>query len=169
MDLHGNFLLREQIIAGYLSRKLDANAADDFEAHYLFCEECFEELRATQLLMAGLGGNVIDRTRKQDVTVLRFARQAQLTAASSDLVALVENMNHPSDTKVLIDLSRVSRIDSTGLGMLMKCYAHAVRNDGALKLLNPNATIKRVLEITKIDSVIQAHDDEESALGSFMN
>jgi hypothetical protein len=58
-----------------------------------------------------------------------------------------------SDGKVLIDLNRVSRIDSAGLGMLMRC-THAVKQSGALKLLQPAQQVKKVLSLTKIDSVI---------------
>ena len=42
----------------------------------------------------------------------------------------------------MIDLSRVSRIDSWGLGVLIHCYSHAICNSGALKLLNPSAQVK---------------------------
>jgi anti-sigma B factor antagonist len=72
-----------------------------------------------------------------------------------------------NESKVLIDLSNVSRIDSTGLGMLMKCYCHAVRNRGALRLLNPNAQVKQVLNLTRIDSLMLSSDDETLALESF--
>jgi anti-sigma B factor antagonist len=69
----------------------------------------------------------------------------------------------------LIDLSEVSRIDSTGLGVLMNCYCHAVKNSGALKLLNPDAPVKRVLRITKIDAVLQSFEDESTAIASFQS
>jgi len=72
-----------------------------------------------------------------------------------------------SDTKVLIDLSKVSRIDSTGLGVLMNCYCHAVKNAGMLKLLNPDVPVRRVLSLTKIDSVLQTFEDEAAAIQSF--
>ena len=72
------------------------------------------------------------------------------------------------DPKTLnIDLSKVSRIDSAGLGMLMRCYTHAVRNAGILKLLNPTTQVKKVLSITRIDSVVPTFEDENAALKSF--
>ena len=57
-----------------------------------------------------------------------------MLAASLELTELSKAIRLESDTKVLIDLSRVSRIDSTGLGVLMDCYCHAVKNAGVLKL-----------------------------------
>ena len=61
----------------------------------------------------------------------------------------------------------VSRIDSAGLGALMACYSHAVRNRGLLKLLNPSSEVQNLLRMTKIDSLLQSFSDERNALRSF--
>ena len=168
-DFHSDPVTREVTIANYLTRKLPPGEMEEFEAHYLGCRDCYEEIRATELLLYALGQVVVDRRSADDVAIVRFSRRAELTNTSLDLSALVETIRLQKDTKVLIDLSNVSRIDSTGLGMLMNCYCHAVKNQGVLKLLNPNAQIKRALNITKIDSVLPALENEESALLSFQN
>jgi anti-sigma B factor antagonist len=167
MQLHEDPLIREQLIRNYLLKRLDAEAAESFEGHYLGCEECFEELRTTQLLIAGLSQSTLDARRLEDVLVLEFTNPAQLIRQSRALTELSKEVLQQKDTKVLIDLSRVSRIDSAGLGLLMRCYSHAVRNSGMLKLLNPNPEVQKLLELTKIDSVVESFDDERKALQSF--
>jgi anti-anti-sigma factor len=102
-----------------------------------------------------------------DVTVLKFARGTELLAESLELTELSRAIRLENDTNVLIDLSRVSRIDSTGLGVLMNCYCHAVKNAGVLKLLKPDAPVRRVLSVTKIDSLLQTFEDETTAIESF--
>ncbi len=166
-NFHGDVILREQLISRYLGHCLTAELAEEWESHYLGCNDCFEELRATDLLIRGLGEPVVERTRVNDVTVLKFARGTQLLAASLELTELSKAIRLESDTKVLIDLSKVSRIDSTGLGVLMNCYCHAVKNAGVLKLLNPEVPVRHVLSITKIDSVLQTFEDETAAIASF--
>ena len=42
---------REQIIARYLARSLDVDAVEEFEGHYLGCDECFDELRVSDRLV----------------------------------------------------------------------------------------------------------------------
>ena len=168
-DFHADPVSRELAITKYLSRKLPSSDAEELESHYLSCRDCYEEIRATELLLYALGQVVVDRTTAGDIAIVRFSRRAELTNTSLDLSALVETIRFENDTKVLIDLSNVSRIDSTGLGMLMNCYCHAVKNQGVLKLLNPNAQIKRALNVTKIDSVLPTLENEESALRSFQN
>jgi anti-sigma B factor antagonist len=166
MDFHDP-VFREQTIARYLQRRLNAELAEEWESHFLSCSDCFEELGATELLIRGLDEPLVERKRINDVTVLKFARGSQLLAASLELTELSNAIRLESDTKVLIDLSRVSRIDSTGLGVLMNCYCHAVKNAGVLKLLNPDAPVRRVLSMTKIDSVLQTFEDEAAAIESF--
>ena len=168
-DWHQDPVLREDIIRRYLYRRLTADLVEQFESHYLGCDECYEELRATQLLMRGLGERILKRSRVDDVTVLRFVENTELLAYSLELNELSNAIRLQNDTKVLIDLTRVSRIDSTGLGVLMNCYCHAVKNSGALKLLNPDAPVMRVLSVTKVDSVLQTFADEATAIASFQN
>jgi anti-anti-sigma factor len=166
-EFHGEPVLREQLIARYLKHRLAAEATEEWESHYLGCEDCFQEIRATELLIRGLGEPVVERKRVNDVTVLKFSHGTQLLAASLELTELSQAIRLESDRKVLIDLSKVSRIDSTGLGVLMNCYCHAVKNAGVLKLLNPDVPVRRVLRLTKIDSVLQTFEDETAAIESF--
>ena len=167
-EWHGDTVFREELIRKYLHRRLPADLAGRFEDHYLTCDECYNEMRATELLIRGLGEPILERKRVQDVTVLRFTQDSQLLAASLELNELANVIRLEKDTKVVIDLSKVSRIDSTGLGVLMNCYCHAVKNSGALKLLNPDAPVKKVLSITKMDSVLLTFEDETSAIASFL-
>jgi anti-anti-sigma factor len=167
MQYHQDRLSREELIRNYLLRRLDANATEAFESHYLSCDECFEELRASQMLVAGLGQTKVHLRRLGDVVVVGFIVPARLTRQSQELQELLRGVLQQKDTKVLIDLSRVSRIDSRGIGMLMACYAHAVRNQGMLKLLNPTAEVQNLLRLTRIDGVLETHYDECKALQSF--
>jgi anti-anti-sigma factor len=166
-NFHEDPVLREEFILGYLRHRLSADQAEQWESHYLACNDCLEEIRATELLIRGLGEPMVESTRINDVTVLRFPQSAQLLASSLELTELSNVIRIQKDTKVVIDLSRVSRIDSTGLGVLMNCYCHAVKNAGALKLLNADAPVRRVLSVTKIDSVLQMFEDEAAAIASF--
>lgn len=168
MDFHDP-VQREQIVRGYLLRRLSPAEVEGWENHYLECQDCFDEIRASELLIRALGEPVVQRKRINDVTVLDFSHSAQLLAATIELRELSKAIHLEKDTKVLIDLSNVSRIDSTGLGVLMQCYTHAVKNAGTLKLLRPEAPVRRVLSMTKIDSILQTFDDEAAAIESFGN
>jgi len=167
VDFHRDAVLRDQLITKYLYHRLSPDLVQEFESHYLECNECFEEMRGTELLIRGLSEPIVERERINDITVIRFRESSQLLAASLELGELTKAIRLENDTKVVLDLSKVSRIDSTGLGVLMNCYCHAVKNSGVLKLLHPEASVKRVLSVTKIDSVLQTFEDETAAIESF--
>jgi len=164
---HEDEVAREALIGKYVRRRLDPDTAEAFERHYLGCEECSEDLRAIGLLIAALSETAVERRRIGEGALVQFVRPAHLTRESRSLAELSNSILEQKDTKVLIDLSRVSRIDSAGLGLLMACYSHAVRQQGALKLLKPSAEIQNLLRMTRVDSVLEFYEDEAQALRSF--
>ena len=68
--------------------------------------------------------------------------------------ALIEHLNEFGPDLVL-DLSRVMFIDSTGLGALVSVLKRAREKGGHVTLLNPNREIDRVLQITGLDRVFR--------------
>lgn len=160
---------REQVIAKYLSRSLDAEAVEEFEGHYLGCDECFDELKVSERLAADLRASNLAWNQTDGVSVLRFKTNAELTHSAHELDELRREVLEQSDSRVIIDLSRVTRIDSAGLGQLMSCYSHLVKNRGALKVLNPAPEIRKLLDMTGLSSVIPTFQDEREALNSFNN
>lgn len=166
MEFHQDLTQREELIRNYLLKKVDADTAEAFESHYLDCDDCFQELRVSRTLLTGLRQARIELRRVDDVLVLQFAGPAELIRQSLELDEL-QRAFRQNDTKVLIDLGRVVKIDSAGLGQLIYHYSHVVKNQGKLKLLNPNAEVETLLRLTRIDSVLETYHDERQALASF--
>src|SRR5580692_3501881 len=158
---------REQVIAKYLSRSLDADAVEEFEGHYLGCDECFEEMRVSERLAADLRASNLAWNQTGGVSVLRFKANAELTHSAHELEELRKEVLEQRDTRVIIDLSRVTRIDSAGLGQLMSCYSHLVKNRGALKMMNPAPEIQNLLDMTGLSTLIPTFHDEQEAVSSF--
>ena len=158
---------REEVIAKYLSRSLDSEAVEEFEGHYLGCDECFDEMRVSERLAADLRASNMIWKQSGGVSVLQFRANAELTHSAQELEELRREVLEQSDSRVIIDLSRVTRIDSAGLGQLMSCYSHLVKNRGALKVLNPTPEIRKLLDMTGISTLIPAFEDEHEAVRSF--
>jgi anti-sigma B factor antagonist len=168
LRLHDDPLAREELIRGYLKRTLDNSTAEAFEAHYLGCDECFTELRATDMILSGLTKAAVTRRERDEVVVIDFSGPAQLVRESTAARQL-EGILHQGDSRVLIDLSKVSRIDSAGLGVLMTCYSHVLRNRGMLKVLRPSEDVRRLLSVSNLDRIVETYDDEAQAIQSFTN
>jgi anti-sigma B factor antagonist len=158
---------REQVIAKYLSRALDSEAVEEFEGHYLGCDECFDELRVSERMVVELRHKNLAWRQAEGVSVLQFRKSAELTHSAKELEELRREVLEQSDSRVIIDLGRVTKIDSAGLGQLMSCYSHLVRNQGSLKVVNATPEVMKVLDMTGISTLIPTFRDENEALKSF--
>jgi anti-sigma B factor antagonist len=63
----------------------------------------------------------------------------------------------------VIDLSRVSYIDSTGLGALIAGLKGARENDGSIAIVTSNAQISRIFEITGLTKIFSMFDSVDRA------
>jgi anti-anti-sigma factor len=158
---------REQVIARYLARSLDADAVEEFEGHYLGCDECFDELRVSERLAADLRASNLSWKQTDGVSILQFRVNAELTQSARELEQLRREVLEQSDSRVIIDLSRITKIDSAGLGQLMGCYSHLVRNAGAMKIVNARPEVRRILDMTGISMLLPNYSDEQDAVRSF--
>ena len=98
---------REQLIARYLSRTLDENAVEEFEAHYLGCDECFDELRVSERLASDLRASNLAWSQEGGVSVLRFRAAAQLTHSAQELDELRREVLEQTDSHVKIGRAHV--------------------------------------------------------------
>ena len=88
-------------------------------------------------------------------------------SASSALRDAVREMVGKNQKKILLNLGEVSYIDSSGIGELVSGFTTVTNSGGALKLLNLNKRVKDLLQITKLYTVFDVHEDEAGAIRSF--
>jgi anti-sigma B factor antagonist len=67
-------------------------------------------------------------------------------------------------TGVVIDMTDVAFIDSTGLSVLLNALRRVTRNQGSLALAVSNPTVLRLFEITRLDSTFDIAPDREAAI-----
>ena len=66
--------------------------------------------------------------------------------------------------KFLVDLKKVSYIDSSGLATFVELFQKMKKGGGKLILFNLAQPVRSVFEIAKLDSIFQLAKDEEEAL-----
>jgi anti-sigma B factor antagonist len=67
--------------------------------------------------------------------------------------------------EVVVDLSEVAFIDSTGLGVLIGVAKKLQSASGALAIVCPAEKIRRIFQITGLDQVLAIHASRDEALG----
>jgi anti-sigma B factor antagonist len=73
----------------------------------------------------------------------------------------------PQNSRILLNLSSVSYIDSGGLGTLVALYTTARNAGGALKLTGLTQRVGDLLQVTKLVTVFEVYNNEDEAIKSF--
>ena len=99
------------------------------------------------------------------VTILELGeqlKQENVTEFRDTLQQLAEQ----GRTHLLLDCSRIQKIDSMGIGSLVGNWISLKKRGGKLGLLNPSARVREVLQIAGLQGVIEWFDDIGKALTS---
>ena len=102
-----------------------------------------------------------------DVTVVDVAGRITLGEGSATVRDAMRDMVSKNQKKILLNLGEVSYIDSSGIGELVSGFTTVTNSGGNLKLLNLNKRVKDLLQITKLYTVFDVHEDEAGAIRSF--
>jgi anti-sigma B factor antagonist len=92
----------------------------------------------------------------EDITVRCAGR---ITSATAGLLQTTVRSLLPETKSLVLDLTDVSHLDSSGLGTLVGLYVSARRQRCALKLVNLNQRLQDLFRITKLAAVFEGHQD----------
>ena len=102
-----------------------------------------------------------------DVTVMDAEGRITLGDGASTFRDMVRDLVGKGNKKLLVNLGEVSYIDSSGIGELVSGFTTVQHAGGSMKLLNLNKRVKYLLQITKLYTVFEVHDDEAAGVRSF--
>lgn len=69
--------------------------------------------------------------------------------------------------KIILNMEEVHYTDASGIGEMVSASTTLSLRGGRLKLLNLSKRVKDLLQITKLYSAFDVHDDEGGAIRSF--
>jgi anti-sigma B factor antagonist len=102
-----------------------------------------------------------------DVHVLDCSGKITLGEGTMAVRNTVREVLKGGGKKIVLNLSDVNYIDSSGIGELVSSFTTVTNQGGQLKLLNLTKKIQELLAITKLLTVFQTFDEEQAAIGSF--
>jgi anti-sigma B factor antagonist len=102
-----------------------------------------------------------------DIRILDCSGKITLGEGTMAIRNNVRDILNRDVKKIILNLSDVNYIDSSGIGELVSTYTTVTNNGGQLKLLNLTKKIQELLAITKLLTVFQVFEDEQAALDSF--
>ena len=112
--------------------------------------------------------SMILKTRKQnDVLILYPEGKVTLGDGDQELGEAVRTSLSIGERKIIINFSKVSYLDSSGVGELVGCYTSIKGKGGELRICGMNSKIFSLIKMTSLHSVFEVKDTEEEALAGF--
>lgn len=109
----------------------------------------------------------ITATEKQGVAVLDLTGRIVAGDECDTLRGKVRDLLASDKKKILLSMGGVTRIDSTGIGMLVESVIYIAKQGGELKLVNLPRLIGNILATHRLLQAFEIYTHEEEALGSF--
>jgi len=70
--------------------------------------------------------------------------------------------------RFVLELGHVDRVDSTGMGLLVRFLSHTRNRGGDLRLAAPAPFFSNLLRLTKLAGIFRVYDSEDEAIVSFL-
>lgn len=101
------------------------------------------------------------------VKVVKLRGRLNLGDAVDRLRETLDDLMGSGDTRILLDLSEVPWIDSSGIGLLVKILTSAKQRGGSIKLLNPSKFTVQTLKMISLLDLFEIFEDQPAAVASF--
>jgi len=108
----------------------------------------------------------LETRNRGDVIVVHCQGRIVYRDEAAALSRVVGEVLH-ENSKLVLDLSGVSAMDSAGIGELALVQNWAQERKADLKVAVANNTVRALLDLTNLDSVLEVHPTLESALEAF--
>lgn len=104
---------------------------------------------------------------KGDVLIVKLTGELMGGAESEKFKAMIFDAIDNEQLNLVVDLSEVGWMNSTGLGILVSGLSSIRSSGGDLRLASLSERIRRPLEITRLDSIFQIYPSVDDAVLSF--
>ena len=108
----------------------------------------------------------ISQREKDGITILDIQGEIDLYNAP-EIKDIIQKLIEAQKYNVIINLEKVSYIDSSGIAALISSLSNLKKYQGGLKIINVYASVKKVFELTKLTSFFEIYESEGEALAKF--
>ena len=106
----------------------------------------------------------IKHSEKDGVMIVEVSGEINISSSPE----LKKSFEKVQATRVIINMTKVGYIDSSGLATLVELLKRLKMKGGSLSLTNMSDKVKSLFEITKLDKLFGIFPTDETALKSFV-
>lgn len=105
---------------------------------------------------------------KPGIIVLEIVGAIHMGPASQKIEQHVEQSLGRGENRMIFDLSKVTFVDSGGLGAIVRCFSKLKKSGGSLRLTGVQGAIATVMKITQVDKIIEVFPTPIEAAENFL-
>ncbi len=98
-----------------------------------------------------------------NIVVLSISGELDLYNAP-ELKEAIQKLINDKKVQVIIDMDRVSYVDSSGIGALISSFSSLKKSQGQMRICNVAGSVRKVFELTRLTSFFQIDDALENSL-----
>ena len=115
----------------------------------------------------GLVGTLeIEIRESEDTVLMRLSREIDVYT-SEEIEKIVTACIDTGKYKIIVDLSNVTYLDSSGLSALINCKIRLSKRKGGLRLVGLNNKAKAVFELAGVITLFDRFDKLDDAIAGF--
>lgn len=101
------------------------------------------------------------------VEIIKLEGKITIGAGDTQLRDTITQAIDSGKNKILLDMSGVTTIDSSGIGELVGSFTTVTNRGGKLKLLHLPKKVNDLLHVTQLITVFEVYEEEDKAVASF--
>ena len=105
--------------------------------------------------------------KRGQVQVIRLRGALRMGPAVDGLRQTIEEALGNGDTRLVLNLSEVPMIDSSGIGLFMRFLASTKQSGGSIKLVQPSKFAVQSLRLVGVFNLFEVFDSDDAAVESF--
>jgi len=104
---------------------------------------------------------------KPGIVILELGGPLQMGVECKQLELALDQLLRDGHTRVVLDLSKLTKLDSGGLGKIVNCFSRVKTAGGALCLAGTTGMIDGVLKLAHADRFLKSYPTAREAAESF--
>ena len=101
------------------------------------------------------------------VTIVTLSGDLVIGDAEAVFKKTVSRLLEEGKAQLVVDCGGLRYVDSSGLGALVRAFTTSQHEGGGTKLLGVPSSLRKLLELTKLDSVFEMFEQRDEAVSSF--
>lgn len=107
------------------------------------------------------------RSVEPDIAVLEMSGRIAMGSDSQRIEWALADLLKENCKKVIFDLSGVTFLDSSGIGILMMCHAKLKKAGGTLHIAGARGMVQETMALTSLDKIVSLYPDAKQAAAGF--